>query len=66
MSKEKKIRKEKKKGSERILNYAYGSKCNYLYRKVTNLEADKVKNFLKVIFYNMALWSSKKGVKPND
>lgn len=51
---------------EKLVRPVRNNIINYLYRKVTNLEADKVKNFLKVIFYNMALWSSKKGVKPND
>jgi len=51
---------------EKLVRPVRNNIINCLYRKVTNLEADKVKNFLKVIFYNMALWSSKKGVKPND
>lgn len=51
---------------EKLVRPVRNNVINCLYRKVTNLEADKVKNFLKVIFYNVALWSSKKGVKPND
>ncbi len=51
---------------EKLVRPVRNNIINCLYRKMTNLEADKVKNFLKVIFYNMALWSSKKGVKPND
>lgn len=51
---------------EKLVRPVRNNVINCLYRKVTNLEADKVKNFLKIIFYNVALWSSKKGVKPND
>ena len=51
---------------EKLVRPVRNNIINCLYRKMTNLEADKVKNFLKVIFYNMALWSSKKGVELND
>jgi hypothetical protein len=50
---------------EKLVRPVRNNIINYLYRKVTNLEADKVKKFLYCIC-NMALWSSKKGVKPND
>ncbi len=51
---------------EKLVRPVRNNIINCLYRKVTNLEADKVKNFLKVIFYHVTLWSSKKGVELND
>ncbi len=51
---------------EKLVRPVRNNVINCLYRKVTNLEADKVKKCLKVIFYHVTLWSSKKGVELND